>query len=826
MLSCFSSAVLFVTSVCVCMFASPVFGEALIVKDGKPHADIVIADNPARMTKLAALELQTYIEKISGANLPIVTTPDKNIPVHIYVGRSPSTDGLKITDEGLKYGAFKMVSGNPPQADSQAGWLVLLGHDKDFIPPDFAPRGVADWPRALKEWDARTGEKWGNPIGALYKKYSPAVGMSDYDERGTLNAVYEFLRGLGVRWYMSGDLGEILPQKKTIALPKVDKVVRPDFAYRDLGNYSPSFIAGTRDAILYRLRIGLDPSPACISADWPHGLNRVHGREETKKAHPEYYALYDGKRAINAMRDGKPCLSSEGLFQATVKYAHKAFEINPDMPTIGIMPADGYISLCQCELCKGKDTPERGWNGVMSDYVWDFVNRVAIELYKTHPDKKIINGSYGSYVLPPEKIEKFSPNVMVVVPMAHDPATREKLLEIRKGFAEKVAPSNMISGGHYLHSRPNTVTAGMPVFFPHLIAEDLRSLKGLSQGEFIELSHGYGKGIGDMHAPIFNHLNVYVTARYYWDAGQDINALLNEYYEKFYGPAAKEMKEFIEYSEANWPLMKSKPESIDKAFELLDKARKAAGDTVYGKRIDLMIEFCQAMKPHRDKIAHGRKGVPQAIAAERKSTEIKMDGSLDEPFWKDVPVYELEELVTGKPTISKTTFQVVWADDRSIIFGIRCEDTDMKGLKITTTKNEDANIFNGDLIELQIETPAHSYYQIVVNPAKALIDLDRKTGIDSIWSSEAKIATYIGNTFWSVEICLPTSDWQEGGLDPLKKINGKKPEPGAPWYFNVNRTRRRGKEIECSAFSPTGEMNFHVPLKFGLLEVRKSVPED
>jgi hypothetical protein len=323
-----------------------------------------------------------------------------------------------------------------------------------------------------------------------------------------------------------------------------------------------------------------------------------------------------------------------------------------------------------------------------------------------------------------------------------------------------------------------------------------------------------------MHAPIFNHLNVYVTARYYWDADQDIDALLGEYYEKFYGPAAKEMKVFIEYSEANWPLMKAKPEPIDKAFELLEKARRVAGDTVYGKRIDLMIDFVQPMKYLREKLAKGRKGVPQAFAAERKSTEIKMDGSLDEPFWKDVPAYELKDLVTGKPPVSKTTFQVVWGDDRSIIFGIRCEDADMKGLKITTTRNEDANIFNGDVVELQIETPAHAYYQIVLNAAGALIDLDRKTGIDSNWSSEAKLAAYSGDTFWSVEIRIPASDWQEGGLDPLKKINGKKPEAGAPWYFNVNRTRQRGKEVECSAFSPTGEMNFHVPLKFGELIVK------
>ena len=41
-------------------------GEEFIVKDGKPHAEIVVAKKPAGAIDLAARELQTYIEKISG----------------------------------------------------------------------------------------------------------------------------------------------------------------------------------------------------------------------------------------------------------------------------------------------------------------------------------------------------------------------------------------------------------------------------------------------------------------------------------------------------------------------------------------------------------------------------------------------------------------------------------------------------------------------------------------------------------------------------------------------------------------------------------------
>jgi hypothetical protein len=52
--------------------------DTFLVENGQSRAEIVIAEKPARMTKLAAKELQTYLEKISSArlhSLPPTTTP-------------------------------------------------------------------------------------------------------------------------------------------------------------------------------------------------------------------------------------------------------------------------------------------------------------------------------------------------------------------------------------------------------------------------------------------------------------------------------------------------------------------------------------------------------------------------------------------------------------------------------------------------------------------------------------------------------------------------------------------------------------------------------
>ena len=47
--------------------------DTFLVENGQPLAEIVIAEKPARMTKLAAKELQSTIAKMSGATLPVVT---------------------------------------------------------------------------------------------------------------------------------------------------------------------------------------------------------------------------------------------------------------------------------------------------------------------------------------------------------------------------------------------------------------------------------------------------------------------------------------------------------------------------------------------------------------------------------------------------------------------------------------------------------------------------------------------------------------------------------------------------------------------------------
>ncbi len=116
-------------------------------------------------------------------------------------------------------------------------------------------------------------------------------------------------------------------------------------------------------------------------------------------------------------------------------------------------------------------------------------------------------------------------------------------------------------------------------------------------------------------------------------------------------------------------------------------------------------------------------------------------------------------------------------------------------------------------MEILLETDSHSYYQLAINPAGALVDLDRgapKSGWFG-WSSQAEVATQIADDHWTVEIRIPVVQDEN---DPLHQVIGRKPTASLPWHVNVCRQRIRENGSEYSAFSPTGKSAFHEPMKF------------
>ncbi len=809
---------------------------AMVVENGQPRAEIVIAGQPARMTRLAASELQTYIEKISGAVLPIVTEPTAGA-ARIYVGISPHTEELGLETEGLKYGAYRMASG--------PDWLALLGPDEDFEPIEpyghsrtSGSGGRAERDRVNRAWDGITGDHFWNPLHSLYAWYRPELDVWEFDDRGTLHAVQAFLHEQGVRWYAPGPLGEVVPKRSSIALPAVDRVVRPDFPVRRLSWFYQVAPISEDDA-RWRLRLGLHKGHDVIGITQAvHGMKYVLMREEMKEAHPEFYALWDGERATGHRGgQGAPCLSSEGLFAKHVAYARAVFD-HFDEPMISIDMVDGYSrGVCGCERCHDQATPERGWGGQMSDYVWGYINRVAEALYESHPDRMVSGITYGTYTLPPEKIDRMSPNLTVILipPRLSTDAGRWAELEGQmEAWRAKLPSGRIYTFGNILYNWGRLT----PVYFPRQIARNLRFLKGRSLGEQIECyEHPPGSDY-NWDAMAIPHVDLYVTSRFWWDADQDIEAMMEEYYTLYYGPAREEMKAFIEYCEVNWQDMVSTPgrgggrvegargdaERIDRALALLEAAQAVApAESVFGRRIAAVDVYLEPLRDFRAQLARAREDVPRMrLLPWGPLAHKSLDGRLDDDaFWRgNVLRMPMWDLVKGPPHRgtggAENRFQIFWAGG-ALVFGIRCGEPDMENLNFGEEQDGVRDIRTGDFVEILIETSTHSYYRITVNPAGEIEDADCSDGVETRWTSGAQAVVHRGEDYWSVEVRVPLAGDDARLMNALAGVDGRLPSQNFPWYFNVGRQRVRDGEVERLAYSPTGTGEFEVLERFAEL---------
>ncbi len=796
----------------------------MIVKDGQALAQIVIAAHPTRSARLAVKELQHYVQKISGASLPVVTSPSDAAAVKILIGDSDALRAKGVTTAGLPRDAFRIVSGDD--------WLALAGDDVDFQPIEPWGRGGSDWKKNREaEWLRLAGHPWGNVVGtSIARKYNKELDIWAFDHRGTLNAVHEFLRSLGVRWFMPGPLGEIVPQSPQIALPRVDRTLRPAFDIRSIDR--PLLGSSNIEDAWWYLRLGLNEQYGILH----HGQNMITDSAAQRKAHPEYYAMLPNGRRDTESERPSSCMSSPGFFREMVDYARLMFD-HYKVPVVSVMPEDGF-SLCQCELCRGQATLDRDPSGFHSDYVWGFVARVAKELAKTHPDKKVFCGAYSSYRLPPRSIAHLPDNVLVQI--TNGRPVRElddKLFAdaelLRRQWQEKTSnPLSLtlnftpfINRGEY-----------RPQYWTHVIDRGIKAVQGSVWREDVWGSSDRG----GLAIPEMSHVNYYFMSRLWWDPAQKVDDLLGEYLPLFYGPAAMPMKAFMDYCEVNYAKLGEDAAITTEALSRFEKVQAVTPPgSVYAQRIAGIDRYLSTLRRRAQQIGRERpSGLPEfrmIDMAQDKWRDVRdtlvLDGKVEEPFWSCFSDLRPLKKAFGKGSPKfGTQFRARWFNNH-LCLAVICQGEPEKPPVIGSRQDRDPAIWEGEHLELLIETDKHSYYQIVVNPAGARIDLDRGAPKSAWqqWSSQAEVATHIGNGFWSVEMRLPVTSSDE---DPLHQIIGERPyKSGAnqgskaislPWFFNLFRNRKGSADDEKSAFSPldADASNFHDKDRFAELFVR------
>lgn len=758
-----------------------------LVRDGKPVATVVVATNAPRMVTFAASELQAYVEKVSGAKLPIVNTKPTDGRPCVFVGESAWTKelGLSVADLGLD--GFKIMA--------KDNWLALFGKEDDS--------------------GSTTSSFW------RINSFNARFGISRFGQTGALYAVYRFLEDqCGIRWYMPGELGEVVPKRGTVSVGILESKKTPDFESRDLLH---AFFPKDDDATLWYRRIGFG-TPFEMNIN--HSFYRFN---KYKESHPEYYALVDGKRDFNITCNppGNFCLSEPGVLKQFVADIREYFEKYPDAPIFSVMPNDGFERICECPKCQAQVDASLGEYGKYSDYVWNFVNEVAKEIYKTHPNKLIACCAYAPYQSPPGKIEKFSPNVAVRITATCRP---NQITDKDKDLVKEWGKKGVIldSWQYYNWCTQSIILRGLPVFFPHNIAEDIKFLKEQNcRGEFIEAESWRPRSddVEKMYYPGLTHLNIYLSGRLLWDASLDVDQLLEEYYEKFYGPAKEPMKSFWSLSEKLWmsaALDKSKIKIFetvyteDKIDQLLAYLNSAVAKTQKGslerKRVELILsEFA----PVKERVKNNRLRTLVRVAAPSVKPPPVIDGILNDACWQKAAKIDFVGQ-QGEKADYGTDGWMAW-DENNLYLAFANEEPNPAGMRRLATARDGITkpcIWDDDSMEIFINThPVQDkeYYQFIINATGTLWDGkqgSKEFGMDGYkWNSHCEAKAKVSEKQWVVEMKIPFQD--------LAITNPS----GKTFSVNFYRNRFAGTEdaMQYTCWSPTLMQNHHQVDRFGFI---------
>lgn len=514
----------------MCLVGTPATAESLkLAESGKSNYVILTGDKPGTVDVFAARELQKYLEKMTGAKLPIQT----------YAGKSPF-----------------IAVGECCGLDVPSRWEGDDGYRIRSVGSNIALKGAI-------------------PRGTLYAVY-------DFLER--LGCWWFSPDAEGMKGH-----SEYVPSRPTLTIPAMDVLEQPLMKYRKRdpgGYYGPSswdlifdFTAksrantialhtevyeGSRDQIKrelekrgMRLEIG------------KHGIMpELLSQKKYFAAHPEWFGMIDGKRTD----DGRV------VFETTNPEAVATFASNlvaylktrPEVDAFQIWPPDG---------CKWSQSPESLAAGPPSELMALLVQQATKAVKAAGLRTRIMTIAYQQIIEPPKNMAFDKDNMVDFCPITRDYSMplddkrsaenvrlNKALLGWTKNFPGEVVHYSYYSKGSW---------SSLPVAEPEQVASDVKYWRKVGEvGTDIYCSPR------DWLAREVHHL---AFARASWDPNFDVAKWYDEYLAMRFGAAADAMKR---YYKAATPIslngliqqsVKGKPSDY---VALLAEARQAMGEAV------------------------------------------------------------------------------------------------------------------------------------------------------------------------------------------------------------------------------------------------------
>lgn len=688
--------------------------------------------------------------------------------------------------------------------------------------------------------------------GASVRSFNNDHPPDYWDEQATCYAVYDFLeRFCGVRWYGPTEVCTVYDRQPKLIVAGREIRRRPAMAYRYILyppyptpdvpiNMIPWGNPTARDMRLYwhRMRNGGERYNA------NHSFSGYYDRfwernpaypERFEQARPQWFAQgYHGKPP-------QPCFTSEGFIGQVVQDARDYFNGKPLRPGacaagdfFAVVPEDNN-RFCQCPSCQAEVDPTQRDNprfntGKYSDYIFRFTNRVAEEVAKTHPGKYIAQLAYNDYAYYPRKV-RLRRNISVQLCLHVNnwwcPAMEESDLTVYRGWIGREKGRRPLY--LWLYSQfPHEIGYAQgfnvfPGFSARLIARQMKMFaRDGIRGLFL---NGYG-----------SQLNTYMYHKLADDPTLDPEQVLDEFFVRYYGPAAAPMRQLwlgieetycnptnypdeVRYATRDWHQTEElawkylgTEERMTSWSNLLAQAKSLAGTGIEYQRVMLFeegiwIHMVQGRNRYLQKARYetevnALKSQPPPSA--RVPHVLPLDGGdVRHLAWDAVSPITIFRTVTGYP--ASRTIDARLLHDGSHLY-LRFSEP-LNGTQLAYTDS----IFGMDNWEIFVAAQrAKPYRQFGLNPAGQFVGL--VFGEGEPWNHGARVVSELTQEKWTVYVTLPLHSLIPGGA----KI-------GQPFYINFIRGTTGGREP--LAWSPNFGNHFHDPARLGELVLEPISPD-
>lgn len=341
-------------------------------------------------------------------------------------------------------------------------------------------------------------------------------------DRGIEFGVYDFLeRYLGVRWLMPGEIGEDVPEHSTLDIPETKIQQEPVYLSRRLGGIPGS----TKDVDGMWAR----RNRAVWRESHGHNLLHIFPPEKYAETHPEFYPMLKGKRYVpkQGVWDWQPNFSAPDIVDEGVKQIEKYFQEHPDAHSysLGMNDSSGTFDQSPESLARRNGTKNSQGKEDVSDDYFLWANEVAEKVLLQYPDKWFGTLAYHELTDPPKPEIGVHDHVIPFMTQERlrwiDPKLRKIDQQNTKNWAavaKNLGWYDYIYGTFYL----------VPREWPHL-AQEYLSWGADHHVKFYtsELYPNWGEGSKG-----------WIFAKLLWDPYQDVDVLLDDWYQHAAGPAA------------------------------------------------------------------------------------------------------------------------------------------------------------------------------------------------------------------------------------------------------------------------------------------------